>query len=231
LLLLILGAAGAGTWWWLQRAPAIRGEFTPEGSDGEVLKVSELEVRLLPREEILSRWRALFGEAETKAKEAGDKIDQVQATLRDKKIIRDEAAAVHKVAEEYNMPDLPQLTDDLKKAEAEFAEVQAELENLNAAKSGVVSAGALIAELPQPLASSPIAPDGKFALEEFPPAGRQILLVSAAVEGSAEGGRRFWVTEVETAPPPAVPVLISGADMLTPELARQLTAAPAPPSE
>jgi len=190
--LAFLAVLGGGAWWWIANLepPVVPGNVMLAGDeDGAV------EIRMFRRSDLAAPWRERLAAADARAKELEGLLTEAQAALREKSLLRDEAARVCEVGEEYNMPDVAELRADRDAKQTEADAAQAQLQKLESEKAGLLSFESLFESLPAPLRTMMADPTGSFSL---PPPEEDVVLLATATT-SAEGKRttRAWLEVVE----------------------------------
>lgn len=213
--MLVLALAGGGAAWWFMVAkkPLLRGEVAVRTASGEPVPAGGFEVRAFLRDDVVPPWQSLLAAADKRAREIGPLIAEATATLKDKTVSRDEAAAVAGVAENFNMPDLEELRAQRQAAEEEVAKARKTLDDLEAQQRETVSLAALLDELPQPRARSIVNADGTFQLD-FKPEAPAVLVVVASRAGEGDGDRAAWIKLISPASPAGEPIGFTATDVL-----------------
>jgi len=190
--LFLLAALGAGAWWWFSNLepPVVPGNVVLVGDeDGAV------EIRIFRRSDLAAPWRERLAAADTRAKELEALLTEAQAGLREKSLLRDEAARVCEVGEEYNMPDVEELRADRDAKQAEADAAQTQLQKLESEKAGLLSFESLLESLPAPLRTMVADPTGAFSLP--PPEEDVVLLATASTMAGGKRATRAWLELVE----------------------------------
>jgi hypothetical protein len=208
--LLVVGAtAGGGAWWWMANAepPAIPGTVVLAGDES-----GPVEIRVFRREELVAPWRERLAAADARAAELGELITGAQALLREKSLLRDEAARVFEVGEEYNMPDVEELRADREAKQADADAAQAEVEKLEAEKGSLLTFEGLLESMPAPLQTVVADAGGVFSL---PPPGDEevVLLATTTVESDGQRQARAWLEVLEVPADGAAPDAVRFSEM------------------
>ena len=188
----LLAALGAGAWWWIANLepPVVPGNVVLAGDeDGAV------EIRMFRRSDLAAPWRERLAAADARAKELDGLLTEAQAALREKSLLRDEAARVCEVGEEYNMPDVAELQADRDAKQTEADAAQAQLQKLESEKAGLLSFESLLESLPAPLRTTVADPAGAFSLP--PPEEDVVLLATASTSAEGKRATRAWLEVVE----------------------------------
>ena len=192
---LLAGAAGGGAWWWIAHAepPLIPGSVVLAGDEA-----GPVEVRVFRRAELAGPWRESLAAAEARSAELDGLLSEVTAKLREKSVLRDEAAGVLKVGEEYNMPDVAELRADRDAKQAEMDAVQAEMEKLQSDKAALLVFEDLLEKVPPPLGTVVADAGGVFLLP--PPQEEVVLLATTTSEVDGKRMARAWLEVLELPP-------------------------------
>lgn len=193
--LILAAAAGGGVWWWIANAepPVIPGSVVLAGDE-----TGPVEVRVFRRAELAGPWRETLAAADTRSAELDGLLSEAQTRLREKSVLRDEAAGVLKVGEEYNMPDVEELRADRDAKQAEVEAVQAEVDTFQADKSALLTFEGLLEKTPPPLSTVVADAGGVFALP--PPEEDVVLLATTTSEVEGKRSARAWLEVLELPP-------------------------------
>ena len=220
-LLVLAAAAGGGAWWWIMNAepPVIPGTVVLAGDESGLV-----QVRVFRRAELVAPWRERLAAAESRGAEIDGQLATAQAELREKSVLRDEAARVCEVGEEYNMPDVAELRADRDAKQAAADAAQAEVAKLETEKGTLLTFESLLESVPDPLRTVVADASGSFSLP--PPEGDVFLLATATVESDGQRQQRAWL-EILEAPvdgETAGPVRFSETNRLDVEAIRRFSA-------
>jgi len=191
-LLAVLAVSGAGAWWWIanREPPVVPGNVVLNGDEE-----GAVEIRVFRRPDLAAPWRERLAAADARATELDGLLTAAQAQVREKSLLRDEAARVCEVGEEYNMPDVAELRADRDAKQAEADAAQAEFKKLELEKAELLTFESLFESLPAPLGTMTADPAGAFAL---PPPQEDVVLL-ATTSASIDGKRsiRAWLEVLE----------------------------------
>jgi len=225
--LVLFGAvAGGGVWWWLANAepPVIPGTVVLAGDES-----GPVEIRVFRREELVAPWRERLAAADARAAELGGLITEAQALLREKFLLREEAARVFEVGEEYKMPDVEELRADREAKQADADAAQAEVAKLEAEKGSLLTFEGLLENMPAPLQTVVADAGGVFSLP--PPEDEEVVLLAmTTVESDGQRQARAWLEVLEVPADGAAPDAVRFSEMNRLDLdeIRRLASAGAP---
>ena len=190
--LVFAAAAGGGAWWWVANAepPFIPGTVALAGDES-----GPVQIRVFRRAELVVPWRERLAAAEARGVELEGLLAEARALLNEKSLLRDEAASVYKVGQEYNMPDVAELRADRDAKQAEAEAAQAEVLKMEVEKGGLLTFEGLLESVPAPMGTIAAGEGGVFAL---PPQEEDVVvLATVTVESDGQRQQRAWLEVLE----------------------------------
>ena len=201
LLLLLLGAlGGAGWWFFLSEPPTFSGEVRIAGGGEELVPAKGAAVFIVPQEELAARWRRQLEEAGIRATELEALLGQAKTAHRETSLVFEQAARVSEVADEYNMPDAPELRAERDVAQSAEAAALAEVERITREKEAAMSPLAFLAAPPEAIFQTGTDEDGAFQVPwSDATEGLAVFIVSnPSAENASEA--RGWLAPLDMSP-------------------------------
>ena len=190
--LVFAAVASGGAWWWVANAepPFIHGTVALAGDES-----APVQIRVFRRADLVVPWRERLAAAEKRGAELEGLLAGARVRVVEKSLLRDEAASVFKVGEEYNMPDVAELRADRDAKQAEAEAAQAEVQRMELEKGGLLTLEGLLGSVPTPIGTVAAGEGGVFALP--PPEEDVVLLATVTVGADGQLQQRAWLEVLE----------------------------------
>ena len=226
LILVLLSALGAAAWWFFPvPPPALVGEVQVAASDEGPSVAAGADVYLVARDELMTRWRDQWAEAQSRAAEIQALLAQAKALHREKILALELAARTSELGDEYNMPDAAELRAARDAAQAEEAAALAEVEKLTREEESLGAAAAFLQAPPDALDQTQADTDGKFQLT-LPESTDGLVVLVIAGAGSEDPSRiSGWLVPLAPAGEKTDPVLLSPDNALDAAQIKELAGA------
>jgi hypothetical protein len=171
---------------------------------------------------LAARWREQWAEAQNRAAEVGELLQQAKVLHREKSLALELAARTSELGDEYNMPDAAELRAARDAAQAEEATALAEVEKLTRERESFTEASSLLQPPPDALDQTQADASGKFQLTLPESTDGLVALVLASVGDGEPRQTLAWLVPLPGPGEKSEPVLLSADNALDADQIREI---------